>query len=109
MKKNLAFTIPMIIIAVLLFMLRLTGLMVHIAVSVAGILLLVAYTIATKKTWKCPALEILERVFYAIALISGVAILNVHGVAIISIVHKVSGALFALLLIETEIHKAINK
>ena len=52
MKKNLLFIIPMIIVAVLLFMLRATGMGVHIAVSVVGIILLVAYALATKKEWK---------------------------------------------------------
>ena len=109
MKKNLLFVIPMIVVAVLLFMLRTTGMAVHIAVSVIGLVILVAYTLATKKTWKCPALEILQRVCYAIALITGVVLMNVHGIAAISIVHKVSATLFAVLLIVTEIHKSVKK
>ena len=109
MKKNVLFLIPMIIVAVLLFMLRATGMVAHIAVSVVGVLLLVAYAVATKKEWKKPAFEILQRVFYAIALITGVILMNVHGVAAISIVHKVSAALFAVMLIVTEVHKLIKK
>ena len=109
MKKKVLFLIPMIIIAVLLFMLRATGMKVHIAVSVIGLVLLVAYTFATKKEWKCPALEILQRVCYGIALITGVVLMNVHGIAAISIIHKVSAVLFAVLLICAEIHKAIKK
>lgn len=109
MKKNLLFVIPMIVVAVLLFLLRATGLNVHIAVSVVGLLILVAYALATKKDWKSPALEILERVFYAIALISGVVLMKVHGVAAISIVHKISAVLFAVLLIVCEAHKAMKK
>ena len=105
MKKNVLFLIPMVIIAVLLFVLRATGMKVHIAVSVIGLAVLVAYTIATKKSWKCPVFEILERVFYAIALITGVVLMNVHGVAVISIVHKVSAALFVILLIVIEMYK----
>ena len=81
----------------------------HIAVSVIGLLILVAYAVATKKEWKCPALEVLQRVFYAIALITGVVLMNVHGVAAVSIVHKISAVLFAVLLVATEIHKAIKK
>lgn len=109
MKKNLLFVIPMILVAVLLFMLRATGMKVHIAVSVVGLVLLIAYTVATKKEWKCPALEIIQRVFYAIALITGVILMNVHGIVAVSIIHKISAALFAILLIVCEIHKATKK
>ena len=109
MKKKLLFLIPMIIVAVLLFMLRTTGMKVHIAVSVIGLVILVAYALATKKEWKCPALEIIQRVCYAIALITGVVLMNVHGVAAVSVVHKIGAVLFAVLLIVTEIHKAVKK
>ena len=109
MKKNVLFLIPMIVVAVLLFMLRATGMTAHIAVSVVGLVILVAYAVATKKEWKCPALEILHRVCYAVALITGVVLMNVHGIAAISIIHKISAALFAILLIVTEIQKAIKK
>ena len=109
MKKNLLFIIPMIVIAGLLFMLRATGMKVHIAVSVIGLVLLVAYTLATKKEWKCPALEILFRVFYGIAIITGVVLMNVHGIAAISVIHKISAVLFAVLLIVCEIQKVFKK
>lgn len=109
MKKNLLFLIPMIIVAVLLFMLRTTGMKVHIAISVIGLLILVAYALTTKKDWKCPALEILHRVCYGVALITGVVLMNIHGVLAISIVHKVSAVMFAVLLACTEIQKVIKK
>ena len=109
MKKNLLFLIPMVIVAVLLFMLRTTGMTAHIAVSVVGLVILVAYALSTKKTWKCPALEIIHRVFYAVALITGVVLMNVHGIAAVSIIHKISAALFAVVLIVTEIHKSVKK
>lgn len=109
MKKKLLFLIPMIIAMVLLFMLRATGMTAHIAVSVVGLVLLIAYTVATKKEWKNPALEILQRVFYAIALITGVVLMNVHGIAAVSIIHKISAVLFVILLADVEIHKAIKK
>ena len=109
MKKNVLFLIPMIVVAVLLFMLRATGMKAHIALSVVGLVVLVAYALATKKSWKCPVLEILQRVCYAIALITGVVLMNVHGIAVVSIVHKLGAALFVILLIATEIHKAIKK
>ena len=109
MKKNVFFIVPMIVVAVLLFMLRATGMKVHIAVSVIGLVLLIAYTIATKKEWKKPALEILQRVCYGIALITGVVLMNVHGIAAVSVIHKISAVLFAVLWIGVEVHKAIKK
>lgn len=109
MKKNLLFLIPMIIIAALLFMLRATGMVAHIVVSVIGLILLVSYTVATKKAWKIPALEILMRVFYAIALISGAVVMNVHDIAFITVLHKISAALFVVGLLACEIHKAVKK
>lgn len=109
MKKNVLFLIPMVIVAVLLFMLRATGMTAHIIVSVIGLAILVAYTVATKKDWKCPALEILERVFYAIALISGIALKGGCTFVAMPIAHKIGAVLFAVLLVVTEIHKAIKK
>ena len=109
MKKNLLFIIPMIVVAVLLFMLRATGMKVHIAVSVVGLVLLVAYTLATKKEWRNPALEILQRVCYGIALITGIVLMNVHGIAAVSIIHRISAVLFAILLIVCEIQKVVKK
>ena len=109
MKKNLLFLIPMLAVVVALFMLRATGMAAHIIVSVIGLVMLVAYTVATKKSWRIPALEILQRVFYAVALITGVVLMNVHGIAVLSVVHKLSAVLFAVLLIATEIHKVLKK
>ena len=109
MKKNVLFLIPMIAVAVLLFMLRATGMTAHIAVSVAGLAILVAYAITTKKSWKCPALEIITRMFYAVALITGVVLMNVHGITAVSIIHKISAVLFILFLVVTEAHKLIKK
>lgn len=109
MKKNILFLIPMLLVVVALFLLRATGMTAHITVSVVGFVLLVAYTIATKKDWKCSALEILQRVCYGIALITGALLMNVHGIAAISIVHKISAVLFAVLWIGVEVHKAIKK
>ena len=109
MKKNILFLIPMLLVVVALFLLRATGMTAHIAVSVGGLVLLIAYTVATKKEWKNPALEILQRVCYGIALITGVVLMNVHGIAVISIIHKISAVLFVILLICAEIHKAIKK
>ena len=97
MKKTTLLSVLIPVVAVLLFLLKATGLTVHIVLSVVGLALLVAYTVATKKEWKKPALEILMRLFYAIALITGVVIMNVSGLAIVAIAHKVCAALFAVL------------
>ena len=100
----------MIVIGVLLFLLRSTGLNAHIAISVVGAVTLIAYSVLTKKDWRLPALEIIMRVFYGIALISGIVIMNAHGIAAIAIIHKICAVLFMALLIILLTHKvATNK
>ena len=108
MKKDLFFSVPLLVVAVLLFLLRMTGMTAHVIISVIGLALLVVYAILTKKDWKLPVLEIVVRAFYGVALISGVIIMNVHGIAILSIVHKVCAALFVVGLLALLIHKAKN-
>ena len=44
-----------------------------------------------------------------IALVTGVVLMNVHGIAVVSIIHKISAVLFVILLADVEIHKAIKK
>ena len=109
MKKNLMFVIPMVVVAALLFMLRATGMTAHIALSAIGLVVLVAYALATKKSWKCPALEILHRVCYAIALISGIALKGGCTFVAMPMAHKAGAILFVVLLIATEIYKAVKK
>lgn len=108
MKKDLIFAPIMLAIGVLLFLLRATGMTAHIIVSFAGVVILVVYAIATKKAWKLPALEVLMRVFYGIALITGIVMMKVHGVAALGIVHKACAALFALSLVALFVHKLAN-
>ena len=108
MKKHLIFTPALLLIGVLLFLLRATGLTAHIAISVLGIVVLIAYTVLTKKDWKIPALEIIMRAFYGIALITGVVIMNIHGIVALAIVHKVSAVLFMALLIVLFTCKAVT-
>ena len=110
MKKDLIFAPVMLLIGVLLFMLRATGMTAHIAISVIGVLALIVYTVLTKKEWKTPALEILMRAFYGIALITGIVIMNVHGIVALVVIHKVSAVLFMALFIVLLTHKAaMNK
>lgn len=110
MKKDLIFTPAILLIGVLLFLLRATGITAHIAISVVGVLVLIAYTVLTQKDWKIPALEIVMRMFYGIALITGIVIMNVHGIAAVSIIHKASAVLFMALIVVLLTHKvATNK
>ena len=105
MKKDLIFTPAMLVIGAMLFLLKATGMIAHIAISVVGVIVLVAYAITTKKEWKIPALEVIMRVFYGIALITGIVIMNVHGIVALAIIHKASAALFVILLIVLFLHK----
>ena len=108
MKKDLIFSPAMLLIGALLFLLRATGMAAHIAISVIGVLVLIVYTVLTKKEWKLPALEIIMRVFYGIALITGIVIINVHSIVALSIIHKVSAVLFMALIIVLLIHKVVT-
>ena len=99
MKKDTVFSALLLVVGVLLFLLKATGMTAHIILSVIGLVLLVVYAVMTKKDWKKPALEILMRVLYAIALITGVVVMNVAGVAFLAVVHKVCAALFVVLLV----------
>lgn len=99
MKKDLIFAPLLILIGAALFLLKLTGIFAHIAISVVGVILLIVYSVLTKKEWTLPALEIVMRVFYGIALITGIVIMNVAGVLAIAIIHKASAVLFLALII----------
>ena len=107
MKKDLIFAPLLLLVGVALFLLRYTGMPVHIAISVVGALVLVVYTAATKKTWKIPALEIAMRAFYGIALITGVVVMNVTDIAALAMVHKASAVLFVVLLVVLFVLKLI--
>lgn len=109
MKKDLIFAPIMVVIALMLFLLKATGMTAHIAVSVVGVLVLIAYTVLTKKEWKLPALEIIMRAFYGIALITGIVIMNVHGIVALAIVHKVSAVLFVASLVVLLAYKVLSK
>ena len=107
MKKDLIFAPAMLVIGILLFLLRATGMVAHIAISLVGVAVLVAYAIATKKEWKLPALEIIMRAFYGIALISGIVI-KVNYVAAIAVAHKISAAIFVILLVALFVIKLVS-
>ena len=109
MKKDLIFASVLLVIGALLCLLRVTGMTGHIAISVIGIVALAVYTVLTKKEWKIPALEIIMRAFYGIALITGIVIMNVHGIVALNIIHKVSALLFMALIIVVLVQKATSK
>ena len=99
MKKDLIFAPALLVVGALLFLLKTTGMPAHIAISVVGVVLLIVYSVLTKKNWKIPALEVIMRVLYGIALITGIVIMNVQGILALSIVHKACAVLFMILMI----------
>ena len=107
MKKDLIFAPILVLIGAALWLLKFTGEPAHIAIAIVGVLVLAVYTAATKKEWKIPALEIIMRAFYGIALISGIVVLNVEGIVPLEIGHKVSGSVFIALVVLLFVHKAI--
>ena len=109
MKKDLIFAPILLLVGAALCLLKLTGMTAHIAVSVVGLVILVVYAVLTKKEWKLPALEIIMRAFYGIALISGVVMMNVSGMAAVAIMHKVSAVLFMALIIVLLSYKLATK
>lgn len=108
MKKDLIFAPILVVIGALLWLLKLTGMTAHITISVVGILVLAAYTFATKKEWKLPALEIATRVCYGLALISGIVAMNVTGIVAVAIAHRVLATLFIVGIVAIFIHKLIK-
>ena len=109
MKKDMIFAPVMLLVAILLFLLKATGMAAHIAISVIGVLVLAVYTSATRKTWKIPALEIAMRAFYGIALITGVVMKAADVAAAVAVVHKASAALFVVLLIVLFVMKLLAR
>ena len=105
MNKNRILLISMVLVSVLLFMLRMTGLTAHIIVSVAGLAIMIPLTLATRKEWKILALEVIMRVMYFVAIVTGGILMKVHGVAALGMVHKISAALFVVLLLVLYIPK----
>ena len=108
MKKDLIFAAVMLAIVALLFLLKATGMTAHIIISVIGVLVLIACTVVAKEGWKIPALEIVARAFYGIALISGIVIMNVRGVAALTVIHRASAALFMIAFVLLLAHKLIK-
>ena len=103
MNKNRLFMIAMLAVALLLFALRMVA---HIIVSVVGLAIMIPFTLKTRCEWKKPALEIIMRVMYLIAIVTGGALMKIHGVAALGMVHKIGAAAFVILLLVLYIPKA---
>ena len=105
MNKNRFFLLSMIVVSLLLFLLRMTGLTAHIIVSVLGLAIMIPISLKTKNEWTKPALEIFMRAMYLIAIVTGGALMKVHSVAALGIAHKIGAALFVILLLALYIPK----
>lgn len=108
MKKDFIFAPILLVIGILLCLLKATGMPVHIAVSVIGVVVLILHTVITKKEWKIVPLEIIMRASYGIALITGI-IIKISYIFAIAIIHKIFTALFVVLLVVLFVHKLIKK
>ena len=106
MKKDFIFAPIILVVGILLFLLKATGMAAHIAVSIVGLAVLVVYAVLTMKEWKFTALEIAMRAFYGLALISGIVI-KVNCLPAIAVAHKVSAAIFVILLIALFVIKLV--
>ena len=106
MKKDIFFVSLLILCNTFLGLLEKTGMGIHIAISVAGAIILIAYTILTKKEWKIVPLEIAMRVSYGLALISGI-VLKINYISVLGIIHKVFSLLFIVALVILFVHKVI--
>jgi len=51
-NKNRFFLVSMLIVSLLLFLLRLTGMVPHIIVSLLGLAIMIPITLQTKEQWK---------------------------------------------------------
>ena len=48
------------------------------------------------------------RAFYGVALITGIVIMNVHGIVALAVIHKVSAVLFLAMLVVLLVSKAAS-
>ena len=109
MKKDLIFAPILTLLAASLFFLKFTGIAPHIAISVVGAIVLIVYTVLTKKEWQIKALEIIMRALYGVALITGIVVMNVAGIVALGIIHKVSAVLFLVAIIALLVTKLAAK
>lgn len=108
MKKDFIFAPVLLIIGIVLCLLKATGMTAHIVISIAGVFVLIAYTVLTKKEWKIVALEIGMRACYGLALLSGI-VLKIKYIAFLGIIHKIFAVVFVVALIALFVQKLITK
>ena len=99
MNKNRLFLISMVAVSLMLFLLSVTGQNAHNAVAVVGLVVMIGFTVATRKEWKSAGLEVVMRIAYLLALITGGVLLNAGEAGALGMVHRISAALFAVLLL----------
>lgn len=96
-KGNLIVFAAIVLSFIGLVLLKVTGMTGHIVISIAALAVMVVFTILGRKNWKLPVLEIGYRLAYLIALITGIVMIQARVFGAVSIVHKVSAGLFAVL------------
>ena len=97
MKKFDIISFVAIIVAFIgLVLLKVTGMTGHIVISLIALAVMVACTVAGKKNWKKPGLEIGYRALYLIALVTGIVMVAANLAGAISIVHKVAAGAFVI-------------
>ena len=110
MLKTILYTISMIIISVLLFLLKITGMKMHIVLGILALVITIAYTLSIKKEFKefskkNIVMEILMRICLAIALITGFLLKPFGTFLIVSIIHKLAAIIFTVILLVINIKK----
>ena len=98
-KLNIISFIAIILSFIGLALLRVTGMTGHIVISIIALIIMIICVALGKKSWKNPALEIVYRVFYLIALITGIVMVAASISGAVSIVHKIAAVIFVILYI----------
>ena len=114
MIGTILYTIIMLTISVLLFALKFTGMKIHIILGIGACVITIIYTLLIKRklkesTKKNIVIEVLMRVFLALALITGFLLKPFGGIVVISIIHKISAIVFVILLSLINIKKIFSQ
>ena len=114
MIKTILYAIFMTIISILLFLLKVTGMKLHIALGILAVIITIVYTLLIRKNLKeyskkSLVMEILMRICLAVALISGFLLKPFKAVFVISIIHKMAAIFFVILLFVININKIFIK
>lgn len=114
MIKTILYTLSMIIISILLFALKFTGMRIHIGLGIVACIITIIYTLSIRNKLKeyprkTIMTEVAMRVFLGVALITGFLLRPFGTLVVISIIHKISAVLFVILLLVINIKKIVNK